>query len=215
MAHDLISYLTPVQTYFQLLEIDPQNATNLSSAAANNIYDLLTFIKNARIYSENGRFIKYPCFLGLILDHAIKPCESHLQSKKIEVVKDFSDEATIEANSFLFQRLLTNLIRNAIESGSTRIVVSFVREDHENRSNQIIQITDNGEGINAENLDQVFNTGFSTKSSNGLGLAIAQKIASAHSGLIEAFPNNDQGAVFKIILPLKLTPTPFKISGDR
>ncbi len=215
LAHDLISFLTPVQTYFQLLEVDPQNAINLSSAAANNVYDLLTFIKNARIYSENGRFIKYPCFLGLILDHSIKPCESLIQSNKVEVVKDFSDEATLEANSFLFQRLLTNLIRNAIESGSTRIVVSLVREDDVNGSNQIIQIADNGEGINVENLDQLFNTGFSTKSSSGLGLAIAQKIASAHSGHIEAFPNNNRGAVFKIILPLKLTPAPFKISGDR
>ena len=215
LAHDLISFLTPVQTYFQLLEDDPKIALNLSKAAASNVYDLLTFIKNARIYSERGRLIKFPCFLGLILDHAIKPCESLLQSNQVEVVKEFDDDATLEANSFLFQRLFTNLIRNAVDSGSTRIVVSLSREDGENGESdayQIIRISDDGEGIDAENLCKIFNTGFSTKSSSGLGLAIAQKIASAHSGRIEAHSNNGQGAIMEIILPLKQTTAPFKIT---
>ena len=64
-------------------------------------------------------------------------------------------------------------------------------------------MTDTGCGIAPENLEQVFNPFFTTRSGGtGLGLSVSYGIARDHGGTIEVESRPGTGAAFRVILPL-------------
>ncbi|RMD96214.1 MAG: hypothetical protein D6814_11785, partial [Calditrichaeota bacterium] len=70
-----------------------------------------------------------------------------------------------------------------------------------------IQISDTGEGMQKEILENIFNPFFSTKSDGtGLGLAIVQQIVHDHGGTIHVQSQPGHGTTFTLNLPVHLTP---------
>jgi signal transduction histidine kinase len=61
---------------------------------------------------------------------------------------------------------------------------------------------DSGPGIDAEQLERVFNSFYTTKpSGTGMGLSICRSIIDAHGGRLWAEANEPRGAVFQFTLP--------------
>lgn len=111
-----------------------------------------------------------------------------------------TENAQLRADGDRFQRLLENLFRNSIEHGVDD-------EDHEvtvrvterGPDRLTISIADNGVGIPDDDLDQVFEGGFTTNSDGtGLGVAIVEQIASAHGWEVEATHSDSGGACFNL-----------------
>ncbi|MEE4245916.1 MAG: ATP-binding protein [Kangiellaceae bacterium] len=70
-----------------------------------------------------------------------------------------------------------------------------------------LTITDNGPGIQAEEVSRIFDPYYSTKAEgNGLGLAICHSIVTKHGGNIEVLSEADQGTTFVIHLPATTKP---------
>jgi signal transduction histidine kinase len=68
----------------------------------------------------------------------------------------------------------------------------------------IVDIIDNGKGIPAEVLPNIFQAFFTTKKmgeGSGLGLDICQRIISRHKGRIKAYSKPNE-TIFRIILPI-------------
>jgi signal transduction histidine kinase len=68
----------------------------------------------------------------------------------------------------------------------------------------VVEISDDGHGIPQENLERIFEPGFTTRgpSHRGLGLSIAHQIVQRHSGLVEAKSELHKGTTLTIKLPL-------------
>jgi signal transduction histidine kinase len=65
-----------------------------------------------------------------------------------------------------------------------------------------LRVRDNGPGIDARTLAQIWSPFYSSKpSGTGLGLAIAKKVVEAHGGTIEVASQPGAGAEFTITLP--------------
>ncbi len=80
-------------------------------------------------------------------------------------------------------QVLINLLRNSAESRSGVVEVIITAQEKDGRISLIVQ--DDGPGIPAENQDKVFDLYFTGKEmGNGLGLAIVEKIISAHGGRV-------------------------------
>ena len=71
----------------------------------------------------------------------------------------------------------------------------------------VFEVSDNGGGIRAEIMDNLFESfvsGGDSQRGMGLGLSICQAIVKAHNGNITAENNDKGGATFRFTLPLEV-----------
>jgi signal transduction histidine kinase len=109
----------------------------------------------------------------------------------------------IEADKTHLNRLLTNLIQNAIQSvrEGKRPVITI--EESVDQDRVLLMIKDNGEGIPENMQSHIFRPNFTTKTSGtGLGLAMCKRIVDQMNGSIwfETFPQ--EGTSFFVSFPL-------------
>jgi signal transduction histidine kinase len=142
---------------------------------------------------------------GLVLS-AIALVKDDLDRHQVSVETHLDrDLPPIMADEIQLQQVLLNLIMNALESmrpstGRPRLL--RVRTGFNQDDKVIVTIEDNGAGIDAENIDQIFKPMFTTKSQGmGMGLAICRSIVEAHNGQIVASNGAHYGAVFTMLLP--------------
>jgi signal transduction histidine kinase len=96
-------------------------------------------------------------------------------------------------------RVLLNLVRNAVESGATRIVFSARGEGNA----VAITLADNGPGLPPKARENLFRpfAGSARPGGIGLGLAIAREIMRAHGGDVTLGQSDAEGTLFRLTLP--------------
>jgi PAS domain S-box-containing protein len=103
------------------------------------------------------------------------------------------------------QQVIINLVTNGIEAMSAitdwpRELV--IRSGKEGMNRVFLAVTDCGVGISAENLANIFNPFFTTKSGGmGMGLSICRSIVEAHGGRLSASLNDGPGTTFQFVIP--------------
>lgn len=100
----------------------------------------------------------------------------------------------------LLRVALANLVQNAIQASGSGKEVEIRVAPLEDLIR--ILVTDHGEGIKPDQLENIFNPFFTTKAEGvGLGLALVSKIIDEHSGKITVFSEPGRGTTFEIALP--------------
>ena len=87
LAHDLNTLITPIKTYFELLDEDTDAALELRDFAAQNIRMLSELINEARIYTISKSLITTSCRLEVVLDSVIKSLSNLISKGHITVVR--------------------------------------------------------------------------------------------------------------------------------
>ncbi len=116
----------------------------------------------------------------------------------------------IRADPATFGRVLINLAVNAQQAGST----PTLRAGRDG-SDATIAVADTGPGIPADRLDTIFESGFSTKGSGGLGLSIVRSIVAAAGGTVAATSTLGQGTTIAVRWPLAPMAAPVSPSATR
>lgn len=231
MAHEIKNPLTPIQLSAERIKkralAEPEAvATGLqaagfdvrpaysSDAAANVIREGTdTIIREVQslkaMVDEFSQFAKLPDVelvagsVNEVIEQAAmlyldRADEFRLETQLAENVPD----TKIDAEQL--KRALVNLIDNAVEApegNEPKSVVISSRHDTA-RDLIVIEVADNGKGIEPSEYQKLFQPYFSTKGrGTGLGLAIVQRIITEHQGKIKAVPNQPNGAKFIIELP--------------
>lgn len=101
------------------------------------------------------------------------------------------------------QQVLLNLITNSMDSMATKDGPRILRvASRLGDDGVVVSVADTGTGIGPQDIDQVFNPLFTTKSGGmGLGLSICRSIIQAHEGVLSVLPNSPKGAEFQFVLP--------------
>lgn len=101
-------------------------------------------------------------------------------------------------------RILTNLVKNAIQSVENNDNPKIEVKVKEDNGNVIINVADNGKGIEEIDRMKIFEPRFTTKSSGmGLGLPMVKNIVEAYDGDISFTTELNRGTVFTVIIPKK------------
>ena len=111
----------------------------------------------------------------------------------------------LELDSRRIERLMRNLLANAIEHGEGKPIDVHVGADEKAVA---ITVTDYGIGMSKEQLEHVFDRFWRadpsrqrTTGGTGLGLAISQEDANLHGGWLQVWARPNQGACFRLTLP--------------
>jgi two-component system, sporulation sensor kinase E len=138
-----------------------------------------------------------------ILNSALDQVKDRLELKEIKVTKKYKmDRTKLPLDAEKIKIAFVNLFVNAIESigavGGELSVKTILR------GNQFqIEISDNGKGIEKENLDRIFEPFFTQKvGGSGLGLTNTQNIILSHGGTIRAKSEVGKGTSFLVRLNL-------------
>ncbi len=129
-----------------------------------------------------------------------------LQSHQIIVRTELADDLPLVlADRVQLQQVILNLTTNAIDAMSSvagRSRVLRLRSEIQEPHGVLVSVEDSGSGIDPKNVDRIFETFFTTKSSGmGMGLAICRSIIEAHHGRLWASAGTPYGSAFQFTLP--------------
>jgi two-component system, NtrC family, nitrogen regulation sensor histidine kinase NtrY len=130
------------------------------------------------------------------LHHLMQPT---LEQKNIELEIILKDpDLALEADASLIEQVLINLVVNAIEavkdSVEPRIMLSALPAPN---NRVVIRVSDNGTGMSAELIENIFIPFFSTKKSgSGIGLSLCKQIMLLHKGNIQVQSIEGGGSAF-------------------
>jgi len=209
IAHEINNPLTPMKLSIQQLQRTKQIGDSKFDEYFNKSTQMLVEqIDNlSHIASTFSTFAKLP---------EVKVERTNLNEKIISAVELFknNDKGVIinyllpEENIFVFidpeqlQRVLSNLIKNAIEAIGEKQTEKFIEVSLQSIDNKaIIFVIDNGIGINPESADKLFVPSFTTKNTGmGLGLAISKSIIETFGGTISFTSEMGKRTAFRIEL---------------
>lgn len=113
-------------------------------------------------------------------------------------------DIAILGNKTALASAIQNLIHNSIQiiGSGAQVQVSAMR-DLQTPDFVRISVSDNGPGVDLQQVDKLFEPFFTTSSQGtGLGLAVVSSVANAHQGRIEVTNNVHGGACFNLLLPI-------------
>ncbi|MEE9270477.1 MAG: HAMP domain-containing sensor histidine kinase, partial [Candidatus Krumholzibacteria bacterium] len=127
----------------------------------------------------------------------------HRLKHKVEVVKQYGDIPRIMCYPNQLNQVFMNLLVNSADAIEEKGTIT-IKTDADDKSVHVT-IADDGKGIPPEQLNKIFDPGYTTKGSGvgtGLGLSISYKIIQNHKGTIVATSEVGRGTEFRITLPL-------------
>lgn len=214
-AHDLRNPLGIVMGYSRFLLGDEQPLTEDQRMYVTNIHRSAQFLLHlvedlldvSTIESGNLRLNRARLDVGELVAHAVRLNAPMGAAKGIELAAEQSPQGPIMVvDGPKIEQVLNNLITNALKYShqGTRVLV-VLREEP---GAAVVEVRDQGQGIPASELGQLFQPFGRTsvqstggERSTGLGLAIVRNIVEAHGGRIEVESEVGRGSVFRVTLP--------------
>lgn len=205
VAHEIKNPLTPmrltVQNFQRRFDPSAPDATAKVNEFSNSIVEQIdimshiasTFSTYATMPAQQNEEIDIPKIVQLALD-IFNESYIHYKDDGEAVFATFDRTQLI--------RVITNLVKNAKqatdETENPSIDVLVTHDANEIK----ITITDNGTGIHPNNISQIFEPKFTTKTSGmGLGLAMVKQIVETFSGSIAVETTWGVGTAFTVTLP--------------
>jgi signal transduction histidine kinase len=209
LSHEIRNPLSAVKLNLQilkknnLLKGNDQRRIDISVNEVNRLEsilnELLDFAKPVNLKLE-------PCDLNAMVSHCIELLEIKFREKRLIVQLCLDDRITdVTVDPEKIMQAVINLLLNAIEASPEDGVIEMrtrYRRD-KSRSEVVIGVKDQGEGIAPGNVEGLFEPFYTTKSQGtGLGLTNVKRVATAHGGKVAFNCQGEQGAAFYLILPL-------------
>lgn len=211
ISHDLRTPIATIQLLVETLQAGamekPKKRTKLLDGIASQTLTLQQLAQELMDLSmiESGRMplrlVETP--LSHIIDPAIARLMSQIERQHLQLVRQYDPHLQVLADAESLQRVLQNLLHNAIkftpEGGVVAIGARATPDEVQ------VFVRDTGPGIPPEHLDRIFERFYKTDSSrtsggSGLGLAIARHIVEGHGGRIWAESAPGEGATFYFTL---------------
>lgn len=137
--------------------------------------------------------------INTILDETMEQAQDRIELNRIKLVKQYGKNmCDISVDVGKIKIALLNLIVNAIESMEAgKGILTIITRSEENKC--VIEIKDNGTGMDAAAVSRLFEPYFTTKTKgNGLGLTNTQNIILNHKGSIDVASTPGKGTSFII-----------------
>ena len=221
-AHDFNNILTVILGNLSLANVklpkgvegdeEIENALSATLRAQNRVQQLLTFAKG-------GSPIRQRIDFGKVISEIL---EEHDCDDQIQYAVETPEGIwKVDADPGQFRRVVENLLRNAEQAmpGGGKVVISLMNVGADNFSKGslpssleldesldyvILQVIDDGHGIDDDLLEKVFEPYFTSRTqanATGIGLTVCESIVRSHNGGIALEPNLPSGTRVTVAFP--------------
>ena len=148
--------------------------------------------------------------INQVINDTVALLTHQLKLENISLQMQLSPRLNVQGNFNELSQVITNLLINAKDAvvearvGGKQAGVITVRTTAE-KEEVLIEVSDDGVGIAAEDVGKLFDPFFTTKpvgKGTGLGLSICQGIVEKHRGRIQVASKVEDGATFRVFLPI-------------
>lgn len=138
-----------------------------------------------------------------VFQEALTNAAKDLDRKKISVSRDFADNMpATRADGAMLLQLIGSLIANAMEAMPEGGQIS-VRTSNASNSMVLAEISDNGHGISAKDLNLIFKPFYTSKAKGlGLGLPLVRRVIERLGGTVEVESHTGKGTTVCLHLPI-------------
>ncbi len=187
VSHDLrtplsVATATTEQLSLEHEDVDVSTIENALNRMDNIISKTLTLARSGQVMGDVESVDLYELAMR---------CRHTVSASDLDIEID-EDLPTIEADPDRLQHVFENLYRNAVDHGGPDVTITV------EPTADGFSVSDDGPGISAEEVENVFETGYSTTAEGtGFGLAIVKRIAESHGWEIHVEESSSGGASFR------------------
>lgn len=215
LAHELHQPLMAIVNYSQSALMDLNKSSQVENGVIDDIENVSEqalrggeIIRKMKDFAIKGKSATARVDINeLILE--LKPLFDieAAQSRMKLSVRLVDEELIVDINSIQMQQVLSNMVRNGIEAmkynTTDKLLTIATRRIEEEYV--AIDIIDSGAGIREDQMEDVFESFYTTKSDGlGLGLSISEKIVKAHYGQLTLRNKSSGGVTARVTLPLAI-----------
>ena len=225
LAHELRNPLAPVVSALELLKLgNTSRASGEIIASAEQQLQVMRrllddLLEVARLSQGSFKLQKEPVDISEIVRRSVETARHFMLQRSHTLTVEVPAEATlVEADPVRLQQIIVNLLNNAAKytPAGGRIRLAAAREG----SRMAIRVSDNGIGIPAESMRDIFEPFRQIRPTPqmgtglGIGLSLTKRLVEMHGGEIEVESSGtDKGSTFTVYLPLATQTAPLKLIG--
>ena len=149
--------------------------------------------------------------INQLIERAVEGFKTVARSRKVSIQMKLDPLFPIKIDQALISKVINNLIDNAIKYSPSNSEITI--ESHEVDDWIEISVRDQGIGISAAERDNLFTKFYRAKNDTtaqiagtGLGLYLTKYFIEAHHGRVMVESEPEKGSMFKILLPIALSP---------
>ncbi len=213
IAHDFNNLLMAILGNVELLQLDlkgtpyEKRLNNIELCVqdgAKTIKRLQSFVRHTHTpKTENGQATCVAHIISEAIELTRPMWKDSCQKKGclIKIETNLDESVMTDIPGYELREILTNLILNAVDAmqnGGKIRLSTYIRD-----SKAVIEVADNGSGMDSETKKHIFDPYFTTKEvgSSGLGLSIVYGLVTNAGGTIEVESEPGHGTTFSITLP--------------
>jgi heavy metal sensor kinase len=216
IAHDLRSPIARIRGIAEVTLTTGQSLSEYEGMAASTIEEcdrLLDMINTMLLISktESGvdRLSLEEVDMGALVSNACELFVPIAEDKEVGLTCHLSDNITLSGDIRMIQRMLSNILDNAVKYTlpGGKVEVSLSKSE---KQDIIVSVQDTGVGISETDLPRIFQRFYRcdqsrSEAGTGLGLSLAMAIAQAHGGNITVVSKPGQGSTFTMVLPKSMS----------
>ncbi|MFT6336582.1 MAG: signal transduction histidine kinase/CheY-like chemotaxis protein [Saprospiraceae bacterium] len=175
-----------------------------------HLENLMTEILDlSKLENNKMKLSEAPISLGSYLNLHLKQFHSYCDSKMVNFKSDIdlSDDLNLMLDKNKFEKIINNLISNALKFSSKNDIITVTAQENNNQLYIIVE--DSGRGIHPEDLPHIFDRFFQSNQKNapteggtGIGLSYSIELVKLMNGKLWAESELGEGSKFHLVLPI-------------
>ena len=212
IAHDLKSPITRIRGLAEVTLTTAAHQDDYEAMAASTIEEcdrLLDMINTMLVISRTEAGVLeldwQPVDMAGLVRDAGRLFETTARDNGLQLAITAEGAFTINGDARMLQRMIANLLDNAIRYTRSGGHVAVAVQGHPSREVEVT-FQDDGIGIRPDDVPRIFERFYRcdpsrSQSGTGLGLSLAQAVAQAHGGKIAVRSAPNEGSIFRVVLP--------------